>query len=112
MNDVELTSLADYVLCTAYKVFQERIESGGSHRSAINFDLLDFSGACKGIVPEDVDFALQELARKGLVKRWINGSFQITDAGIIYKQKRFPKGLKQILAAISSLAAILQIVIR
>ena len=95
----ELTKNADKIICTVYKAYLERIKEGMSRGDAVSFDefRLIKNGVFSGVSEDDAECGLEELARAGLIKLHIDGTFEIETTGIIYMERRFQDGLTGVL---------------
>lgn len=103
--DITLTKLADKFLCSAYKIFLERRKQNQSLQNAKRFKntieerepfILEFNS-------DDVPDILRELSSHKLIKVWIGGSFVLETQGIVYMEKRFKNGLKEVTDFIAKL---------
>lgn len=83
--NIELTRDADRVICTIYKLYLEKVDRGLAKTDAKRFNREWFLEDTKLSQwnQRDLDATILELGRKGLIKIWIDGSFLITDSGII-----------------------------
>lgn len=102
---MELTKDADKMICCIYKTFLQRRKSGISKSSAKQFsdDYFQSDKQLSSWLPDDLDDALLEIGRAGLVAVYLGGNFDLTDSGIIYMENRFKNGLNEVLDFISKL---------
>lgn len=95
---MNLTKDADKMICRIYKSFLQKRKNGISKTSACKFEAdylstnADFSAWAKA----DLKETLLELKRAGLVKNYVCGNFDLTNAGIIYMESRFKNGLIEV----------------
>ena len=100
---MELTKDADKMICVIYKSFLQSRKNGHSKAEARRFSesaLKSFS-TFESWHPQDINDTLLEIGRKGLVKIYIGGDFELTDSGIIYMENRFKNGLLEVTDFIS-----------
>lgn len=102
---IELTKDADTMICCIYKSFLQLRKSGIPKPSARRFEKNFFEEDTKlsSWSHEDIKETLLEIGRSGLVKIYIGGNFDLTDAGIIYMENRFKKGLTEVVDFLSKL---------
>lgn len=102
---MQLTKDTDKMFCLIYEEYLNRRKAGDSKSSAIRFyhpEALQ-SEFLQGIHEDDIRSAIHELHRNGLIKKYNDDSFVLSDNGIIYMENRFKNGLKEILEYISVL---------
>ena len=102
---MQLTKDTDKMFCLIYEEYLNRRKAGDSKSSAIRFyhpKALQ-SEFLQGIHEDDIRSAIHELHRNGLIKKYTDDSFVLSDNGIIYMENRFKNGLKEILEYISVL---------
>lgn len=102
---MQLTRDTDKMFCLIYEEYLNRRKAGGPKSSAIRFNHPEAlqSEFLQGIHEDDIFSAVCELDQKGLITRYIDGSFLLLDDGIIYMENRFKNGLKELLEYISIL---------
>ncbi|WP_195543659.1 hypothetical protein [Massiliimalia timonensis] len=95
---MELTKDADLLVCCAYKEYLTRRKSGvpKSQANIFNPDFKESSPKLSEWLLDDYMYTIGELKRAGLAKMYIDGTFIITDQGVIYMENRFKNGLKEI----------------
>lgn len=103
---VELTTMSDKLLCEIYKHYLTRLSNNISKEVAQSFSndelgsvesfLLEFNGG-------DYEYYLEELNKQNLIAQDIIGNFIITDEAIVYMQKRFKNGIKDLVSFVSRL---------
>ncbi len=100
---IELTKDADKMLCTLYKVFLNRKKEGKSKRESRRFEDSYFieKDPFLSMNQEDVTDTRLELARNGLMKIYIGGDCDLTDAAIVYLENRFKNGVADVLSFLS-----------
>ncbi len=100
---MELTRDADKMICHIYKTFlllrKDGIPKSQARRYADGY--FKSNSAFSSWSSSDCDETMLELARAGLIKIYIGGNFDLTDAGIIYMENRFVNGLKELTDFIS-----------
>lgn len=100
---IELTKDADKLLCVLYKEFLTRRNDGFSKSDAARFE----DGTLKTFKPiarwveSDISDAMLELARADYLRITIGGDCNLKDEAIIYMEKRFKNGVKDVAAFIS-----------
>lgn len=102
---MQLTKDTDKMFCLIYEEYLNRRKAGDSKSSAIRFyhpEALQ-SEFLQGIHEDDIRSAIHELHRNGLIKKYTDDSFVLSDNGIIYMENRFKNGLKEVLEYISVL---------
>lgn len=109
--DVELTKDAEYLLCSLYKTYVQKLKDGISKSNAKN------SGSSatiqQNIFPkwsiEDVDETCRELNRAGMLDcMYADNTVYIStlsDKGIIYMEKRFANNIDNVLEYLSKIKA-------
>lgn len=102
---MDLTKDADEMLCVLYREYIERREQGMSKSSAKGFahpELLQ-----QALFPEwyleDISDTLSELHKAGYIHLYVESSFRLEDAAIVYMEGRFGRNLDKILSYISVL---------
>ena len=102
---MQLTKDTDKMFCLIYEEYLNRRKAGDSKSSAILFHHPQAlqSEFLQGIHEDDIYSAIRELDQKGLIKKYIDASFKLSDDGIIYMENRFKNGLKEILEYLSLL---------
>lgn len=100
---MDLTNDADKMICCIYKAFLQCRKSGAAKADARRFESDYFASDNKlsSWHDRDISDTLLELARSGLVKVYIGGNFDLTDAGIIYMENRFKSGINEVTDFIS-----------
>ena len=100
---MDLTNDATKMICLIYKSYLELRKSGNPKAIARRFSEFYFSShkTFSTWHPDDIRDTFLELARKGLLKIYIGGNFDLTDAAIIYMENRFKNGLTEITDFIS-----------
>ncbi len=100
---MELTKDADKMICVIYKSYLQAKKNGCAKAEARRFDDFALSEipTFESWNPRDISDTLQELKRKGLVKIYITGDFELSDSGIIYMENRFKNGLLEVTDFIS-----------
>lgn len=113
MSEIQLTKDADALICVLYKEYLQRRENGIPKSTAKRF------GGSPNIHSqlmskwsfEDVDETCRELSRAGLLKCFYADNIAydalLSDAGIIYMEKRFANGLKSVLNYLERIKAFL-----
>lgn len=99
MSGIKLTREAKRSIAIIYKEYNNRRYSGQSKAQAVKFKDADASKI------EGLAFAqnnLDELKRAGLVKTFIYGDFDLTDAGIIYMEEKPIDTIKEWLSLVTS----------
>lgn len=103
MNRVAISNEADFLLCILYREFLEQRKNGASRDDAATF------GSCEviqsKILPEwpthDIDAALWELHRKGLVEAYPGNNMAMAAVlqpdGIVYMENRFKNKLQDLI---------------
>lgn len=102
---MQLTKDTDKMFCLIYEEYLSRRKAGDSKSSAILFHHPQAlqSEFLQGIHEDDIYSAIRELDQKGLIKKYIDASFELSDDGIIYMENRFKNGLKEVLGYLSAL---------
>lgn len=102
---MDLTKDADEMICVLYREYIERREQGLSKSDAKGFahpELLQ-----QALFPEwyleDISDTLHELHKVEFIHLYVDYSFRLEDAAIIYMEGRFGRKLDKILSYISSL---------
>lgn len=95
---MQLTKDTDKMFCLIYEEFLNRRKIGLSKSEAKTFDYpaalqIQF---LQGILEDDIHDAIHELEQNGLTQNYIDDSFVLTDAGIIYMENRFKNNLKEV----------------
>ena len=100
---MELTKDADKMICVIYKSFLQERKSGHSKAEARRFskDELKSFPDFESWHPQDITDTLLEIGRKGFVKIYIGGDFELSDPGIIYMENRFKNGILEVTDFIS-----------
>lgn len=100
---MELTKDADKMICVIYKSFLQARKNGCAKADARRFNKSALKGfpAFETWNPRDISDTLLEIGRKGLVKIYIGGDFELSDSGIIYMENRFKNGLLEVTDFIS-----------
>ena len=80
--EIQLTKDADKLICLIYNDYLNKREAGMSKSSAKAY-------------AERAD--LRELKSAGLVRSYSYSGFALSDNGIVYMEKRFPRGISQVL---------------
>ena len=95
---VSLTKDADKAICSIYREFLSRRDTGMDKKLAVEFKnpYAWPSSFSDGISLTDFKTALQELKRAGLVSTSVTGGFILSDAGIKYMEDRCPNGIAQV----------------
>ena len=108
MNDVAISNEADFLLCILYREFLDRRKNEQSRDDAAAF------GSCEviqsEILPEwpthDIDAALWELHRKGLVDAYPGDNMAMAAIlqpdGIVYMENRFKNKLQELIQITNS----------
>lgn len=101
--EMKITKSSDKVLCYIYRIFLTRKKAGQPRREASRFSE-DFYKSDEDLSrwhESDIDDALMELGRSGLLRIYIGGDFDLTDDAIIAMENRFKDGFKELAAFIS-----------
>ena len=102
--NIELTSKADALICSLYKKYLERLQSGDTESKARFFGSSEIVRS--EIVPSwnfgDVDETCKQLSRADLMTCLcaddiVYSNLKFTDLGVIYMEKRFERNLLKIL---------------
>lgn len=100
---IDLTKDGDKVICYIYKDYLKSRQDGVPKYQARRFSReyhLHHKSLSKWIV-DDFRNAKYELGNNNLIQIWINGSFDLTDDGIIYMENRFKNNLAELTDFIS-----------
>lgn len=91
---IELTKDADKMLCIIYKMYLEKIKNGMSKTKSNSFedDFYKEDNILSAWHRDDITTTFLELGRKGFLKIYIGGNFNLTDQAIIYMENRFKDG--------------------
>ncbi len=102
----ELSKDADKLICLIYKEYLSRRKQGEIKRSARYFPKISkWPDSFLVFSNSDLYDTLIELKRAGYIRCYIDASFALEDAGIIYMEQRFPKGISQVLDWLGKLKA-------
>ena len=97
--EILLTKDSEKALCEIYAVYLERRAAGVSKSAAKDFSKeSDWPEKYrKEWADEDFKDCLVELKRAGMVKLYLYGDFELQDAAIIYMERRFQRGISEVL---------------
>lgn len=100
---MNLTKDADKMIRIIYRDYLGRRKQHLPRSLACRFDEDYFSSSHSfdGWLKADLDFTLLELARAGLIRLYIGGSFDLDDPGVIYMENRFKNGLMEVAEFVS-----------
>lgn len=106
---VELTKDADKLLGLIYYNYLVRIKDKQPKRQARYYADSDNwpNSFRENFCDEDIRDLLAELKRAGFVKIYLYGAFELEDAGIIFMEKRFPRGLEQVFTWLERLVTLI-----
>ncbi len=110
--NVELTKDAEYLLCTLYKVYSEKLKSGISKAQARCFGSSEdiFTNYLSEWLFEDVNTTCYELKHAEMLSILnadnIAYSVSLTDKAIIYMENRFKNNIEELLNFIANLRKI------
>ena len=100
---IELTNDADKMICYIYQSFLQ-CRKNGSPKSEARYFSADYFLTDKNFStwhPQDISETRMELGKQQLVKIYIDGSFELTDHGIVYMENRFKNNVKELAEFIS-----------
>ena len=100
---IEFTKDADEMLCVLYKEFLSRRKDGEAKSEARRFEdgtIQTFKPMCNW-PHSDITDVMLELAKADFLRITIGGDCELKDNAIIYMEKRFENGLKEVLSFIS-----------
>lgn len=100
MQEIRLTREAKKSIAVIYKAYNNRRYSGQSKEQAAKFKLSE-DNESEGL--KAARKHLGELKRAGLVRTFIYGDFDLTDAGIIYMEEKPIDTIKEWLSLITEL---------
>lgn len=102
----ELTKDADKMLCCLYKEYLQRIKSGSSKSSSkfFNMEYTSTDNVLSQWHNDDVCATRSELSKKGLLKAYMSGNFELTDEAVSYMENRFKNGLSEVIKYLADLA--------
>lgn len=101
----ELTHSTDKVLCILYDVYLKRRKNGLSINAASDFEY-DIHLSDKRLLKigeSDFSNATAELNDVGYIKKYIDGSFNLTPTAIVDLENRFKNGAKDVLNFLTNL---------
>ncbi len=103
----ELTKDADKMLCCLYKEYLQRIKSGNSKNASklFNIEYTRTDNVLSQWHNDDVLATRNELSKKGLLKAYVSGNFELTDEAVSYMENRFKNGLIDVIKYLADLAA-------
>lgn len=106
---VELTKDADKLLGLIYYNYLVRLKDKQPKRQARYYADSDNwpKSFRETFCDEDIRDLLAELKRAKFIKKYIADGFELEDAGIIYMENRFPRGLEQVLDWLIKLQAVI-----
>ena len=97
--EIQLTKDADKLICLIYNDYLNKREAGMSKSSAKAY--AERADLPKSLTEHfslgDVRDTLRELKSTGLVRSYSYSGFALSDNGIVYMEKRFPRGISQVL---------------
>ncbi len=98
--EVEITKDAEKMLVTLYKVFLNRRKDGQAKRDARRFsdDFFLTEKPFTSMNSADVADSIMELGQNGLLRIYIGGDCDLSDAAIFYLENRFKNGLADTLS--------------
>ncbi len=99
----ELTNDADKLICYIYKIYLQRRKDGISKDKAAQFELSFYKSDAKlsEWLIDDIKSTLVELSHSGYIKLYLRCDFILLTDAIIFMEKRFQNGLKEVLSFIS-----------
>lgn len=97
---IEITRDAEKMLVSLYNVYLKRRKEGQSKRDARRFDDLFFAqhAPFTEMHRSDVSDTRLELGQNGLLRNYIAGDCELTDAAIYYLENRFKNGLSDVIS--------------